>query len=136
MALDEGGLTTAGKIALGVVLSAALAICVGIAGAPATASPTSRNCGQLPHHGLRAPLPIRATGVSCRRAHKLARGWQRRQEVGEQHGSSCVPPQLREPHRTCSVEGWRCTAGQSPDGETIPVSCALDRRRVKFRVPV
>jgi len=98
---------------------------------------TARSCGDLTGPpGFRTRLPISATGVSCARARRLAGAWQRRARIGEPRSSLCTPNQLRAPHKTCVVQGWRCTAGQSPDGATIPVTCTRRHRRVHFRAPV
>lgn len=96
------------------------------------AASAARYCGQTAHHGLRAPLPIHARRVSCRSARRLIKAWQKK----DGPTARCIPPQDEQPHRTCTVRGWRCTAGQSRNGATIPVACRRRRRRVSFEQPV
>jgi hypothetical protein len=108
-------------------------------GAHAAAAPAARSashCGQLPHHGLRASLPLHARGVSCARARKLVDAWHRKADRAVPRISPCLPPEGGEPSKTCTVEGWRCTAHQSLDGSTIPVLCEKARRRVSFKSPL
>jgi hypothetical protein len=108
---------------------AARASAAGTAAAPAASA--ARYCGQTAHHGLRAPLPIHTRRVSCRSARRVIKAWHHKNDPTDR----CVPPQDEQPHKTCTVLGWRCTAGQSRNGATIPVACRRRRRRVSFEEP-
>jgi hypothetical protein len=66
---------------------------------------------------------LRAAGVSCREAQKVALAWER--------GSGCVAAPGAS-HSACSVRGYRCIGTAA--GRGLAVSCARPGRAVAFTV--
>ncbi len=64
---------------------------------------------------------LRATGVSCGKAQRLAIAWRR--------GDECVPP-TGASRSACTVSSYRCLAAATDRG--LAVSCARPGRSVAF----
>ena len=89
---------------------------------PAAAEAAAKRCGGLTESGQQVTV-LRATGVGCTNARRLARAWVRSDECN---------PTVGNPEE-CIVRRYRCTTTHGP-GFSTTVVCRRSGRRVSFRV--
>jgi hypothetical protein len=107
-----------------VIRSALLALALLLllaAAAPAASGVRERRCGDVAGPPS-APQDVRAAGVSCRTAKRLAR----RHEARVDRGERC---DLRKP--VCRLDGWRCRRTFFGNSGTR-VRCSRGAARLRF----
>jgi hypothetical protein len=99
-----------------------LAVLIALAAATAAPAAVEVRCGDVHSDSVQPPQDVRALGVSCRKAKRLAR----RHDASSGRYDHCS---LAKP--SCTLDGWKCRRTFFGNSGTR-VRCTMDQKRVRF----